>query len=366
MSTVLPRKTTSHAEKISLDKKFPNGFCSAPFSQLYIHANGDVYVCCQHQGHLGNLKTHTLEELWNGERALSLRREFLNGKPQHCKKHMEQIGCHINYDELLPHAAFEEKQLELPRVLEIVLNGKCNIACKMCEIKDVVQSLLDIPNFKTEIEDKLLPQLKHLYLKGGEPLIQKETYHVLKKLKEVNPDCTLRFITNGQYNFNDTMKRHLDGIHLDQITMSIDSSDPELFSAIRVNGSLEKCEKTLADLQAWAVQKKQDSPVKFTINITVQKDNWSDVPRTLKHYHEQGHSPCLIYVYYPQAFSLSSLTENEQVEILKFYINLPAEYDIYTGSFYHVLKPLLLLESPQIRKLKILWDLKMQELVEKT
>lgn len=362
MPQVFERKTTDFARQASLKEKFPEGFCSAPFSQIYIHATGDVYVCCQHQGHLGNLKTHTLEELWNGERAVSLRREFLSGKPQHCKQHMSRIGCHINYDEFLPYVSFEEKQTELPRVLEIVMNGKCNIACKMCEIKDVVQSLLDIPNFKTEIEEKLLPRISHLYVKGGEPLIQKETYHLLKKLKEVNPHCSWRFITNGQYNFNETMKQHLDGLHLERITFSIDSSNPELFAAIRLNGSLEKCEKSMEDIRAWARDKVQDTPVQFTINVTVQKENWRDVPATFRHYHEQGHSPCLIYVYYPDSFSLSSLSHDEQTEILKFYLNLPQDFDLYMGSFYHVLKPLLLLEIPQIRKLKILWDLRMQEI----
>lgn len=361
MNKPIPRKTTAVAQK-NLSPKFHNNFCSTPFSQLFIQTNGNVYFCCNNIGLLGNLKTHTLDELWNGEEAKKIRAEFLSGNPILCKNNMEQLGCHINYDDLLKYANLEVSQKNAPASLEINLNGKCNIDCIMCETKNELQSVLSIEQFDGEIIKKTFPTLKRIHIKGGEPFIQKETYSVINKLSTLNKKCAYHFTTNAQYNFNKKLQDEFKKINIENITFSVDSSNPTIFSEIRRGGSLQKAENTMDDIKTWLEKNFNNSKPTLGVNITVQKKNWMDIPQTFRHYHQKGFSPCLIYVYYPHTFSLSSLDVKTVVEILKFYIELPLDYNQYMGSFYHALKPLLLKTDPQIKKLKLLWDLRMVEI----
>lgn len=55
--------------------------CTRLFKQMYIHFNGDVVLCCVDNSRkvvLGNAREQTLYEIWNGEKAVSHRKRFLN------------------------------------------------------------------------------------------------------------------------------------------------------------------------------------------------------------------------------------------------------------------------------------------------
>jgi MoaA/NifB/PqqE/SkfB family radical SAM enzyme len=55
--------------------------CQMPWTGLMAESDGRVRVCCYTSPTLGNLNTQTLEEIWNGPPAQSLRRSFLAGRP---------------------------------------------------------------------------------------------------------------------------------------------------------------------------------------------------------------------------------------------------------------------------------------------
>lgn len=66
------------------DRPRMEAFCHYPFSYLSVWANGDVSPCCNFYGKglvLGNVKTDTLPEIWNGPALAALRRGFLEGDP---------------------------------------------------------------------------------------------------------------------------------------------------------------------------------------------------------------------------------------------------------------------------------------------
>jgi radical SAM protein with 4Fe4S-binding SPASM domain len=63
--------------KIAIDSvaKTSPFFCPDPLTRLAVHADGGLFPCCSDFGRLaplGNLKTHTLREVWNSPRALKL------------------------------------------------------------------------------------------------------------------------------------------------------------------------------------------------------------------------------------------------------------------------------------------------------
>lgn len=58
-------------------------FCHHPFGYLNIWSNGDITPCCVFYGKnlvMGNTATHTLKEVWNGDKMNALRDEFLTGR----------------------------------------------------------------------------------------------------------------------------------------------------------------------------------------------------------------------------------------------------------------------------------------------
>lgn len=73
--------------------------CSFPFKQLVIRANGDVLPCCPMNGidlRLGNVHHSTLEEIWNSEKAKSLRAVHERGGYKEigpCRHCIDGKGC---------------------------------------------------------------------------------------------------------------------------------------------------------------------------------------------------------------------------------------------------------------------------------
>lgn len=317
-----------------IENNMPKDFCAAPFTQMFLYPTGDVFVCCEGGGFLGNIKNSTLEELWNGENAVNLRNEFLEGKPKQCKKNIECKGCNKNYTEQLLDAEIKPVISEPPKVLDLILNGKCNIDCIMCEVKTETRSLLDIPNFHTEIVEKVIPQVKTISLKSGEPFVQKETYWLIDTLHEVNPGCNVRFTTNAQYNFNDKIKFSLNKIKVEKITFSIDSIHEETFNKIRAGGSLTKLLSTVAEIKHWIQSEKAKFEIELNGNITLQKDNWQDVPATFKYLYDNKIIPHIIIVEKPEQFSLNSVTAEAFLEVMLFYLNLGKEYERHLAKLY--------------------------------
>ena len=73
--------------------------CPYPWTHFRIASNGDIVICCRDLDHktvLGNLKTQTVAEIWNGALMQEVRRNLLEKKPDcvaACK------GCDLPYDD---------------------------------------------------------------------------------------------------------------------------------------------------------------------------------------------------------------------------------------------------------------------------
>jgi sulfatase maturation enzyme AslB (radical SAM superfamily) len=91
--------------------------------------------------------------------------------------------------------------------VDIRWSNLCNFACVYCNpefsskwasergITMLTPVDQQVEKFKQYIFERA-PQLKHVYLAGGEPLLMKENLEFLKLLKSVNPNVNLRINTN--------------------------------------------------------------------------------------------------------------------------------------------------------------------------
>jgi hypothetical protein len=67
---------------LNLNEWKPYLWCKRLFSQAYILYNGDMVLCCadwERTTILGNVKEKSIAEVWNGKKALFIRKKFLSG-----------------------------------------------------------------------------------------------------------------------------------------------------------------------------------------------------------------------------------------------------------------------------------------------
>ena len=86
----------------------PGPICTRPWTTIFISWNGEVRTCCGSHFVFGNLRTQPIEEIWNGPKFQSYRKQFINGEiPPSCENclrngRQENILQGI-YHELFPY-----------------------------------------------------------------------------------------------------------------------------------------------------------------------------------------------------------------------------------------------------------------------
>ena len=212
-------------------------FCMLPWMHMHAFPDGRAYPCClsDYWHPVGDLRKHTMEEVWNQDAYKTMRKNMLEGKEcKECTKCYEQeangffsmrndsnrnYGHHINeVDNTNEDGYHEEFKI---RYWDVRFSNLCNMKCRSCgpifssqwyndhvklynRIPDVLGRDMDRVEYTTGDEDgminQMLPHLPHLeqvYFAGGEPLIMKEHYFMLEKLVELGKtDVRIQYNTN--------------------------------------------------------------------------------------------------------------------------------------------------------------------------
>ncbi|HEX4925292.1 MAG TPA: SPASM domain-containing protein [Bdellovibrionales bacterium] len=305
-----------------------DNFCYYPFTQLLFQPTGVISPCCWNQDIvLGVVPNETLEDIWNGEKARGLRREFLSGNPVSCKTQMQHIRCHAwsrrNYEREM---SFTELQPRGPQRLDVRLNGKCNLQCVMCEVWKQPNGLYDQSDFWTRGPAEIFPFLREVDVLGGEPFVQQDTYRLIDEVSQINPECTWAFVTNGHYKFNAAIQSRLDKIKIRWIQVSLDSVVPETYAKVRVNGELSKTLKTVDDFIAYLGARPADRKFHFNVSMCVHRLNWHELDKSLAYARGKGVPVILQFAFQPESVSLLSLSQSDRREILRFARSLEREY----------------------------------------
>lgn len=208
-------------------------FCPLPFMHSYITANGSLVGCCESQETVLSNRGENFRQAWANANYQSLREALLKGeKPQACWKcwKNEDVGLRSNREEALadwhsgrwgePNQILKESLTPpQPVFVEMKCNNICNLKCQMCypdsshrlmEDRDILDkyrgrhawsekplsSQMRIDELlHAESED--LKKIRVLQFSGGEPLLSREQYSVVKRLLTLNPEeISLRYATN--------------------------------------------------------------------------------------------------------------------------------------------------------------------------
>ena len=156
----------------------------------------------------------------------------------------------------------------------------CNLDCSFCNRKDVIGPL---QHMSLENWDKLLDGIKHHPIKEaklmgmGEPMLHPQFDEVVKKFKEVFPDCFLIVATNCQYNIKEGLefrRKFQESLkYIDMLYFSIDGYK-EHYERDRAPAKWSKLIKFLEDFKTI-----NRYVCKFPINYVVNAYNVRDIEK---------------------------------------------------------------------------------------
>jgi len=229
-------------EKKDVFQKHGKSFCSAPWNTIWTGSDGSVKFCCASNQVLGNIKTESVIEIMNNDKAASIRKEFmLNQKPASCEQCWEterggnaignprwlsnQQGRDVISDSLNHTDSNGLLQKHNLVFVDLIWTNKCNMACLHCQ-PDISSAIADnyvdvfpiwlnkgsidfYNKYKTSAVVDNSSKLKYIldnsdkieqiHFNGGEPLMQEETFELIEALmkKGLNKQINLWFHTNG-------------------------------------------------------------------------------------------------------------------------------------------------------------------------
>ena len=213
-------------------------FCILPWIHLHVLPDSTVIPCCisPYNDTYGNGATESLNEIWNSEKFKKLRHNMLNDLPSDgCSRcyNLENSGFNsmrenynFEFSDQLPivlktTADGEFKEMNF-KYIDIRFSNLCNFKCRGCgptlssswfedhqalynftsDQPKVKSVSIESPDFWHELKS-LIPHAEMIYFGGGEPLITKEHFEILKLLESLGKfDITLHYNTNlSQLNY---------------------------------------------------------------------------------------------------------------------------------------------------------------------
>ena len=189
-----------------------NFFCAAPWRGLHINPRGDVKTCCAGDPNmLGNLNTHTIEEILHSTELQQIRQSIRSGEaPAYCYNCVkaERYGrserdWHNNLSPEFDPATATDTEHQ-PVLVDVRWNTTCNLSCNYCgeACSSRWAALKGVPvrsgarPYYEQVCDYLEQHQEHIRevaLVGGEPLLLPENARLLDVIPE---DCIVTLITN--------------------------------------------------------------------------------------------------------------------------------------------------------------------------
>jgi sulfatase maturation enzyme AslB (radical SAM superfamily) len=226
-------------------------FCSMLWTGLMYNSDGTVKNCIRSAEPIGNIKNNPIETILLGQKNVRNQTNIESGQPvsgcQPCyhlergKQRHDIVSDRIYYIKELrsvPTETYTPGNFDL-QAIDVRWTNLCNFACVYCgpEFSSRWAAELGVnvsaptPQQLEQFRDYIFahaPNLKHVYLAGGEPLLMKENLDLLDRL---NPDVSIRVNTNLSRTHTEVFERicQFKNVHW---TVSVESQGAE-FEYIR-------------------------------------------------------------------------------------------------------------------------------------
>jgi radical SAM protein with 4Fe4S-binding SPASM domain len=240
--------------------------CRRPFQHIEVQWDGTVFICSPSwmPTPIGNLFEGSLEQIWNSEKAESIRDAILQNDFSHCSNtcpHLAQyvFRGRISDDSPLLFTGLAEKNLlaktALPKYLNLAFDFSCQIACPMCRssVRTVARGSPDWRKMKW-ITDRLIDYLPHVnrikMLGSGEPLQSASCLRILNSLRpEIHSNLKVTLNTNGLL-LDSASWNSIRGLRsfVDHVIIGVDAATAETYSRVRNLGDFSKLTNNLSFL----------------------------------------------------------------------------------------------------------------------
>jgi radical SAM protein with 4Fe4S-binding SPASM domain len=296
------------------EKKKRHRICHAPFKSLTFFLGGKVMSCWHNKQYLlGTIPENTIEEIWNGKPLQILRKAIeeknLDMGCFECKKNLHSENYSAagapRYDYL------PETVSGFPVSMDFQTDDTCNNACIMCngEYSSTVRTCREkkerYPNpYGNEFIAQLnpyIPYLKEASFSGGEVFLSDFYFSIWDRFALLNPAIRISVTTNGTV-LNEKVKSYLNRFPFN-INLSLDTLDPLLFSAIRVNSKLDEVLRHLDYFEEYTRSRKTE----LIVRVCIMQQNWHTVPELIRYLNRKNIRLHINPVIFPAHSSLLTL-----------------------------------------------------------
>jgi sulfatase maturation enzyme AslB (radical SAM superfamily) len=259
-------------------------FCPMPFEKLVLQSDG-ARLCCPSYLPVvvGDPGTQTLDEIWNSEMAIEVRRSIIDGDFKYCLDLCPAIGQGtLPMASAAPPEAVAARSGPLawkPRELALLYDRTCNLSCPSCRTSILAATPREREELQTILERVIRPALgtlKVLEFGGGEVLASHHLRSVLASVDpQANPDLRVAIMTNGTLFDCDAWSdlRNVHGIvHL--VYVSLDAASKETFEELRRGGLWER---TVANVEFISTLRREGEIEEFGILFVVQARNFREM-----------------------------------------------------------------------------------------
>ncbi len=255
-------------------------FCTQPFNRIEIFANGNVFTCCPeyiNNYSIGNIYETPFKDIWNGERAKSIRKKILQGDYTICND-----ICNLKNNNCTNEKYFSETVEEYPSEVSISSDCTCNVRCRICR-DEYQHSTYNKEDLEEEINTIWIPIFKNAKILkfgiSGEPFASLKEKMIIKKAQEVYPDIKFHFHTNGILG-NEKLLRELNVYNKTEImTVSLHSASRWTYNRVVVGGNWDK---VLSNLKLYSQMKRDNLLHQFRMIFVVYSENYKDIPKFVK------------------------------------------------------------------------------------
>lgn len=247
--------------------------CPNPWTFCEILEDNNVYFCCPafcNWHEIGNLKTQSFDEIWNGEKAKFFRNEMLSGDYLLCNLKTCTYKARVSVNEISKYYD-ENGNVKYPETIKLSNSSACNVVCITCR-----NELIKEKDEETIKENKLsnaIKDLKYLYVSGsGDPFVSSYYKNFIKEVSEKNKICKFGIYTNGILMTKEMCNKL--GI-LNRITVasiSIHAATEDTYNKIVKYGNFKKVMQNVA----W-ISEDNTIPCKI-LNFVINNINYKEIP----------------------------------------------------------------------------------------
>jgi len=262
-----------------------NRICLNPWNYLSVEQDGNCYFCCSvfspDKFSIGNIFEQNIEEIWNGEKAKSFRKDVLDSLYSHCDIKYCRF-CYERYDEFFSPAS-DNLIAPNPLVVHFGYDYTCSQKCIFC--RDNVRGFTkqQEEEYNKLIDTKFIPLLSNaqiLSISGlGEIFDSNHSKLLVKKAVESNKKLQLELWSNG-IKFD---KENIEALNIQDrirtVHISVNAATKKVHKEIFRSNSFDKVKENILYLN----ELKKNNKIKdIHLNFIINEKNYRDMKKFME------------------------------------------------------------------------------------